>query len=147
MKLFIGSDHRGFKLKQELKTWLKNKNYETIDVGALTYDSIDDYPMVSEKLGRAVSAIPDRRGILLCGSGVGASAAVNKINGIRAAIGINPRQVKAGRHDDNMNILVLAADETSEKLAKQIVEAFLTTKYHKTQRYERRINQIKKLET
>lgn len=147
MTVYIGSDHRGFKLKQELEVWLKSKKHEIVDVGALVYDPTDDYPMVSERLGRAVSVSPERKGILLCGSGVGGSAAVNKIDGVRAAIGINAEQVRAGRHDDKMNILVIAADETSSTLAKQMVEAFLTTPYHKTQRYERRINQVKKLET
>lgn len=146
MKVYFGADHRGFELKQQLKQWLLEKGYAAEDIGAYALDPADDYPVISEKLGRAVVSSENDFGILLCGSGVGASAAVNKIDGIRGAIGISPDQVRAGRHDDDMNVLILGADETEIQSAKQMIKAFLTTPYHKTERYQRRINQIKGLE-
>lgn len=146
MIVYIGADHRGVKLKQTLLKRIAASGYRIRDIGAFVYDPGDDYPLVSESLGRAVSQSTEHRGILLCGSGVGASAAVNKIPGIRAAVGINAQQVQAGRHDDDMNVLVIAADVTDDQLSYRLATVFLTTPYHKTPRYQRRINQIKKLE-
>ena len=146
MKIYIGADHRGFKLKEELKLWLINLGYEVVDMGAVVFDPNDDYPLVAEKLGKAVTNTSGSMGILLCGSGVGASAAVNKIDGIRAAIGISETEVKAGRHDDDMNVLVLAADETSLEAAKKLVAIFVRTPFGQASRYSRRLEQIKKIE-
>lgn len=146
MKIYIGSDHRGFALKQQLKQWLIGKRYLVKDVGANRLDPNDDYPIISEKLGKAVVTADNGFGILLCGSGVGASAAVNKIDGVRGAIGISADQVRAGRHDDNMNVLILPADIIEFSTAKTLVEAFFATSYIRKKRYERRIKEIQKLE-
>lgn len=124
MKIYLGTDHRGFKLKEQLKMWLGEIGHEVIDMGAVVFDPNDDYPLIAEKLGKAVADTLGSRGILLCGSGVGASVAVNKIDGIRAAIGISEAEVKAGRHDDDMNVLVLAADEISFETAKKLAAIF-----------------------
>lgn len=146
MKVYVGADHRGFELKQQLKQWLLEKGYAAEDIGAYALDPADDYPVISEKLGRAVVSSENDFGILLCGSGVGASAAVNKIDGIRGAIGVSPKQVQAGRHDDDMNVLILPADEIQFDDAKKLVEVFLGTSYAKKDRYERRLGEIKRLE-
>lgn len=146
MTIFIGADHRGFKLKEELKAWLEKNGHEIVDVGAVVLDPNDDYPLIAEKLGKAVADTSGSKGILLCGSGVGASAAVNKIDGIRAAIGISEAEVKAGRHDDDMNVLVLAADETSFEMAKKLITIFIRTSFGGTVRYSRRLDQIKRIE-
>lgn len=146
MKVYFGADHRGFELKQQLKQWLLEKRYVVEDIGAYSFDPNDDYPVISEKLGRAVVSSKGGLGILLCGSGVGASAAVNKIDGIRGAIGMSVDQVRAGRHDDDMNVLILPADEIQFDDAKKLVEVFLTTPYAKKERYERRLGEIRKIE-
>ncbi|MBI2310173.1 RpiB/LacA/LacB family sugar-phosphate isomerase [Candidatus Collierbacteria bacterium] len=146
MKIYIGADHRGFKLKEELKLWLINLGYEVVDMGAVVFDPNDDYPLVAEKLGKAVTNTSGSMGILLCGSGVGASAAVNKIDGIRAAIGFSANQVRAGRHDDDMNVLILPSDEIKFAGAKKLVGMFLATPYVKEKRYERRLDEIRKIE-
>jgi len=86
------------------------------------------------------------RGILLCGSGVGVDVVANKLDGVRASIGKSPDQVRAGRKDDDMNILVIAADYTKEEEAKEMVKAFLETEFAKKERFVRRINEIKKIE-
>lgn len=147
MRIYVGSDHRGFELKEKIKKWLRSQGYGFEDVGALAYEPNDDYPLYTEKVGRAVSTSRQSKGILLCGSGVGAVAAANKIRGVIASVGFLPEQVKAGRHDDDMNVLVLAADFISQEQAIEIITAFLTTSFDKTQeRYQRRIDQIKVLE-
>ena len=147
MKIYLGTDHRGFKLKERIIRWLDGQDYEVEDVGATTYDENDDYPVYAEKLGSRVSSDTGSMGVLLCGSGAGAVAAVNKIRGIRASVGLSPEQVRAGRHDDDLNVLVIAADFTEEKEARKMIESFLKTSFDTTQqRYQRRINQIKELE-
>lgn len=146
MTIFIGTDHRGFKLKEELKVWLGGKGHEVVDMGAIVFDPNDDYPLIAEKLGKAVAETLESKGILLCGSGVGASVAVNKIDGIRAAIGISETEVKSGRNDDDMNVLVLASDEIEIEEAKKLITIFVKTPFGKADRYSRRLDQIKKIE-
>lgn len=150
MKVYLGSDHRGFRLKEELKIWLLENHIAGEDLGAYEFDPDDDYPVFSGKVAKAVVSDLkkglDAKGVLLCGSGVGADAAANKFDGIRASIGINIEQVKAGRRDDDMNVLVIAADLTSKKEAKEMVKAFLETDFIKNERHQRRLLQIKKIE-
>lgn len=147
MKIYIGSDHRGYGLKRRLKDWLVRKRYSVEDVGFNHLEYADDYPIISEKLGNAVVADKEGLGILLCGSGVGASAAVNKVQGIRGAIGVTTDQVSAGRHDDDMNVLILPADIVGFSAAKSLSEAFLKTPYAKEERYERRLGEIREIES
>ena len=121
---------------------------EVRDMGAHTYNKADEYPKISAELGRIVSSDELNMGVLLCGSGVGASAAVNKIKGIRGAVGINGKQIQAGRHDDDMNVLIIAADYTGVTEAQEMISAFLDTPFDGDQeRYRRRILEIKALES
>lgn len=145
--IYIGSDHRGFKLKEKLHSWLEDEGYEVADIGAREHDKDDDYPVFAGRLGRSVVKDANGRGVLLCGSGVGAVAAVNKLDGIRGSVGFNKEQVAAGRHDDDMNVLVIAADYINEKKAQELVRVFLETEFDsETERYQRRIDQITELE-
>lgn len=147
MKIFLGSDHRGYELKEKIAKWLQDEGHSIEDVGASSYEKNDDYPVFSKKIGDNVSLENGSMGILLCGSGAGAVAAVNKVKGIRASLGLNPDQVRAGRNDDDINVLVIAADFTLEDEAKRLVDSFLNTPFDATQeRYQRRIDQISKLE-
>src|SRR5262249_37455800 len=109
MKIYIGADHRGFELKQKLVMWLL-LHHPIVDMGTRTFDKTDDYTLYAEKVAAAVSAETTSRGILLCGSGVGVDVVANKKDGVRASIGLSPAQVKEGRADDDMNVLVIAAD-------------------------------------
>lgn len=149
--IFIATDHRGFELKEKLVRWLKDE----VDTDAReglrdiseAHDPDDDYPVVSAELGRLVASDIVNMGVLLCGSGVGASSAVNKIEGVRAAIGLSAAQIKAGRHDDDMNVLVIAADYTDEDTAKEMILTFINTPFEGVEeRYRRRIEQINALE-
>ena len=146
MKIYVGADHRGYSLKEKIKIWLSewNQNYE--DMGAHELDPHDDYSIYSEKVGSMVGKEEGARGILLCGSGVGVDVAANKFDGVRASIGMTPEQVASGRGDDDMNILVLAADFTNENQAKQMLKVFLETKFEANARHKRRLADIKKIE-
>lgn len=133
-------------LKEKISSWLLEMGKEFTDVGATNLDPTDDYTVYAEKVASLVAETQGARGILLCGSGVGVDVIANKFDGIRSSVGKSVAQVKAGRNDDDMNILVIAADYTTEREAKAMVIAFLETKFSKEARYERRIEEIEKIE-
>lgn len=151
MKIYIGSDHRGFELKEKITRWLFEWGYPFEDIGALILDTGDDYTKYASEVASLVSrssfakATADK-GILLCGSGVGVEVVANKFDGVRAAIGKSAAQVKAGRNDDDMNVLVIAADFTKKEEAKEMLKSFLETDFAGKERYKRRLEDIKKIE-
>ena len=144
--IYLGTDHRGFKLKERLKIWLDEEGHDFEDLGAHALDSADDYTTYAARAAAAVGRENSNRGIVLCGSGVGADVTVNKFDGVRGAIGMEPAQVEAGRRDDDMNVLVIAADFTGETEAREMVEKFLSTSYDNLPRHQRRLDDIKKIE-
>ncbi len=146
MKVFIGSDHRGFYLKEKIAKWLFEWGYEYLDVGADNYDEKDDYTKYASEVASLVAENKSSLGVLLCGSGVGVDVTANKFDGVRASVGIDPEQVRQGRNDDNMNILVIAADHTSEHSAEEMLKAFLETDFSGKTRYKRRLEEIVKIE-
>ena len=155
MKIYIGSDHRGFHLKEKIAKWLFEWNYEFEDMGANHLDSKDDYTVYAERVASMMSSHYAKAtrgknkyvfGILLCGSGVGVDVVANKFDGVRASIGKSVGQVKAGRNDDDMNVLVIAADFTKEDEAKEMLKVFLETKFDQAIRHKRRLEDIKKIE-
>jgi ribose 5-phosphate isomerase B len=143
MKVYIGADHRGYDLKEKIKKYLSN--YELEDMGAYELNPNDDYTLFAEKVASMV-ADTDAMGILMCGSGVGVDIVANKFDGVRSSIGKSPEQVEAGREDDDMNILVIAADFTKEKEARDMIEMFLKTKFSGKARYKKRLRDIEKIE-
>lgn len=155
MKIYIGADHRGYELKEKIFKWLTEKDFEVEDYGAYEYDKTDDYTKYAEKVASVVAshyakASRDKNdyvfGILLCGSGVGVDIIANKFDGVRASIAKTNDQIRAGRNDDDMNVLVIAADYTSEEDAKTLVETFLRTPFSGKERYKRRLAEIEMLE-
>jgi ribose 5-phosphate isomerase B len=146
MKIYLGADHRGFKLKEKIKLWLEKTDYSHEDFGAYTLDPNDDYTLYAEKVAAVVGSENSARGILFCGSGVGVDVVANKLDGVRSSIGKTAAQVKAGREDDDMNILVIAADFTKEAEARAMVKNFLSSNYVANARYNRRLNEIKRIE-
>ena len=146
MKIFLGSDHRGYFLKEKIAKWLYENKYDFFDVGAQSLDLSDDYTKYAAEVASLVANEKAGRGIVLCGSGVGVDVITNKFDGIRASIGKTKEQIKAGRRDDNMNILVIAADYTDEYEAKDMVKAFLETKFGEKVRHVRRLKEIEKIE-
>ena len=146
MKVYIGADHRGYKLKEKLFQWLVDGKYSVEDYGAYELDVSDDYVVYAEKVASVVSKVDNRRGVLLCGSGVGVDVVANKFDGVRATVGKSADQVKAGRRDDDMNVLVLAAEFTGVEEAKEMLKAFLETKFDQKSRHKRRLEDIKRIE-
>lgn len=145
-KIFLGADHRGFNLKEKVTKWLFEWKHEFQDLGAQSLEPSDDYTKYAEEVGSLVGKEKDAKGVLICGSGVGVDVVANKFDGVRASIGKNPAQVRAGRNDDDMNILVLAADYTKDDEAREMLKAFLETKFAGKVRFERRIEEIKRIE-
>lgn len=145
MKVIIGADHRGQKLKQAILPILQSKHipYEDISPNPLPDD---DYVDFAEGVGRHIISSEENKGILLCGSGVGMVIAANKMAGVRAGMGESVEQVKAGRADDDMNVLVLAADFQPETDVESLIDAFLTTPFVANDRHIRRLDKISLLE-
>lgn len=144
--LYIGSDHRGFALKEKIVFFLKRKNVEFADFSCDSCSPEDDYPDIAKRVSLEVAKDPGNRGILLCGSGVGVCIAANKINGIRAGAGCSSKVIIAAREQDDINVLCFSADTTSFFKAKKIIKDFLEIKFIPEDRYKRRIVKISALE-
>lgn len=143
MDIYIGADHRGFTLKEKLREWLQGEGHNVTDVGATQEEADDDYPDYGAKVAEAVAEAPDkRRGVVLCGSGVGMAVVANKVIGTRAALVHDAKLAEAARRDDDINILALGADFISEVAAKGVVTAFLSTPFSGEDRHVRRVQKI-----
>lgn len=146
MTIFIGTDHGGFELKNQLVDYLHEKNIRVDDFGAFEYNSEDDYPDVAHKVAKAVLQNPQEfLGILLCRSGVGVCIAANRMKGVRCALGFDEKQVANARADDHINVLALASDFTDLEKAKLLVDAFLTSQKKTEAKYIRRIGKLDEL--
>lgn len=146
MKVGIAADHGGFQLKESLKQWLINSGHAVTDFGANTFDSGDDYPDFVVPLARAVAAGSCERGIAICGSGVGASIAANKVPGVRAALLVDSFSAHQGVEDDDMNLICLGGRVVGAKLAEDLISIFLKAKYIGGERHQRRLEKVNKLE-
>ncbi|NCN87653.1 MAG: RpiB/LacA/LacB family sugar-phosphate isomerase [Candidatus Pacebacteria bacterium] len=146
MKIFLGADHRGFYLKEDIKELLLKKGLEVVDVGNHEYDQSDDYPDFARNLADQVVEDVSSRGIVFCGSGAGVSITANKIGGARACIGLSREQVESARGDDDLNILVIAADYVNRDWVEEMIEVFLGTEFKGEERHLRRLEKIKQLE-
>lgn len=147
MTIYLGADHRGFALKERIKEALAGA-YAVEDLGAARMTPDDDYPDYARAVAEKVAESPsDRRGIVVCGSGFGVDIAANKFAGVRAALAVSPKHIAEGRHDDDVNVLALAADFIDPDDALKIVDAFLTTPFDdKDARFGRRLGKIKEIE-
>ena len=144
--IYIGADHRGYKLKEALKIYLKELNFDFEDLGAGELIPDDDYPDYATLVAEKVVEDPENnRGILICGSGVGVDIVANKIRNIRSALCFDVKQARMSRNDDNANILSLSADFISEDLAKEIVKTWLETPFSGLEHHVRRIEKIRKI--
>jgi RpiB/LacA/LacB family sugar-phosphate isomerase len=146
MKIVIGSDHAGFQLKVAMGDLLRSLNQEVLDVGAFN-ENPSDYPDFAEAVGRAILDRKAERGVLICGSGVGASVAANKITGIRAAVCHDTYSAHQGVEHDDMNVLVLGSRIIGVKLAEDLVKAYLAAKFTNEDRHVRRLAKVKALES
>lgn len=145
--LYIGSDHGGYNLKEQLKQYFEKNGIQYQDVGPFSLDPQDDYPKFSAEVAKKVAEDPqNNRGILLCRSGQGVCIAANKIKGVRAATSWNEAVAEASRHDDNANVLCLPSDYISEEQAQSVVESWLKAEFTQEDRHRRRLAEIQELE-
>src|SRR5215470_15612845 len=145
MKVVIGSDHAGFQLKNAVGDLLRSMGHSVLDVGAFN-ENPSDYPDYAAAVGRAVLEGGAERGVLVCGSGVGASVAANKLKGIRAAVCHDSYSAHQGVEHDNMNVLVLGSRIIGAKLAEDLVKAFLTASFTNEDRHKRRLAKVAAIE-
>jgi len=145
MKVAIGADHAGFDLKECVKAHLLELKHEVLDLG--TRDaSKSDYPDFAEAVGQAVRGGAAERGILVCGSGVGASVAANKIPGVRAGLCHDHYSAHQGVEHDDMNVLVMGGRVIGESVALELVDAFLNSRFTGEERHQRRLDKLRAME-
>ena len=145
MKIVIGSDHAGFELKHQLIPVIQSMGHEVLDVGTDSTAAVD-YPDFAAKVGHAVLDGRAERGVLICGSGVGASVAVNKLHGIRGAVCHDTYSAHQGVEHDDMNVLVLGSRVIGVALASELVRAYLPAKFTHEERHVRRLEKVLALE-
>ena len=145
MRVVLGSDHAGFEMKQQIMEYVKGLGHEVLDVGSHD-DSPSDYPDYAEALGLAVLNNQAERGILICGSGVGASVAANKIPGIRAGVCHDCYSAHQGVEHDNMNVLVLGSRVIGVELARDLAAVFLKATFSGEERHMRRLAKVQLME-
>jgi ribose 5-phosphate isomerase B len=142
----IAADHAGFALKAMLRDELRRDACEIVDFGAQTFVEADDFPDYVIPLARAVAKGEVERGIAICGSGVGACVAANKVRGVRAGICHDTYSAHQGVEHDDMNVLVLGARIIGSELARELVRAFLNAEFDRAERHRRRLEKVNTLE-
>jgi RpiB/LacA/LacB family sugar-phosphate isomerase len=145
MTIVLGSDHAGYEMKIMLADHLKAAGHNVLDVGAHNLEP-SDYPDFAEAVGRAVVDGKAERGILICGSGVGASVAANKIRGIRAGLCHDHYSAHQGVEHDDINVLVLGSRVIGSALAKELATSFVGARFTQEERHQRRLAKVKRLE-
>ena len=145
MRIVIGSDHAGFELKKQIAVYLKQRKHEVLDIGTDSTEPVD-YPDYAEALGKAILEGRAERGVLICGSGVGASVAANKMPGIRAGLCHDTYSAHQGVEHDDTNVLVLGARVVAYALAEELVRAFIEASFSNEERHRRRLEKIKAME-
>lgn len=146
MNIAIGTDHGGFTLKQVVIDELKKQGHVVIDCGARSLEPGDDYPDFAREVGTVIQRGDAERGIVICGSGVGASVAATKMRGIRAAVCHDTYSAHQGVEHDNMNVLAIGARIVGDELAKELVRAFVAAKFSGEERHVRRVNKVMEIE-
>jgi ribose 5-phosphate isomerase B len=146
MRVGIAADHGGFILKAELAESLRGAGYQVVDLGAHQLSPADDYPDFVIPLARAVAAGDVERGVALCGSGVGASIAANKVAGVRAGLIHDVFSARQGVEDDDMNVFCLGGKVIGSGLALELIETFLTARFSGAARHRRRLAKVRALE-
>lgn len=139
-KIIIGSDHAGLELKESLKTYLSELNYEVTDIGTHTKDAVD-YPIIAKQLANSIAKKEFSKGILVCGSGIGMSITANKTKGIRAVVCSDTTSARFSRLHNDANVLCLGQRIIGEYLAKDICKIWLETNFEED-RHQRRVNLI-----
>ena len=142
MRIYLGSDHAGYDLKNHLVTWLTAAGHEAVDCGPHEYDAVDDYPPFVMLAASRVATDPDSLGIVIGGSGNGEAIAANKVDGIRAALAWSEETARLGREQNNANVVSVGARMHTEDEATKFVEAFVNTPFSGEERHIRRIDMM-----
>ncbi len=146
-KIYIGADHAGFALKAKIKRYLLKKKYDVVDLGNTKYVKEDDYPLYGWNVAKAVAKTKHAYGILICGSSEGICIVANKIKGIRAVAASDKKTAELARAHNDANVICLSGWHTTRWKAKRIIKAFLNTPFSGEYRHQRRVTQIKQLES
>jgi len=146
MRISVAADHNGYELKNEISEILKRYGHDVIDIGPHSLDPLDDYPDFAKPLAKSVSSGETDRGIMVCGSGVGASVAANKVKGVRAAVCHDIYSAHQGVEHDNMNVLCLGSRIVGTEVVRELVSAFITAEYTNEERHARRLNKVIEME-
>lgn len=141
--VYIGSDHAGYQLKEELKNFMTEKGFKFLDLGCFSQDSID-YPDIAREVTEKVVDEKKSLGVLICGTGIGMMMSANKRTGVRAAVCTHELMAKMARLHNDANVLTLGSRITGSELAKHILEVFLTTEFENDERHKRRIAKMEK---
>jgi len=144
-RIAIASDHAGFALKEEIGAQLRREGFLVLDLGTNTTEPVD-YPDYSRAIGKAIQEGQAERGILVCGSGVGASVAANKMKGVRAGLCHDTYSAHQGVEHDDMNVLCLGARVIGTELARELVTSFLAARFSGEERHVRRLDKVKEIE-
>lgn len=144
--IYIGADHRGFELKEELKRRLESDGFDVEDMGNEVFDPADDYVDFAKAVAQSVAQDSDGKGILICGSGVGVDMAANKVRGARSCLVFDEKRAMQSREHEDANIISLASDVLIADTAYEMVKAFIATPFTGEERHVRRINKLKELE-
>ncbi len=145
MIIALGSDHAGFDLKQELLAQVRELGHEVVDCGTDSTAPVD-YPDFARKVGEAVASGQAERGVLICGSGAGASIAANKVRGIRAALAHDHYTAHQSVEHDDANVLVMGSRVIGVAVARELVQAFLGAQFTHEERHVRRLNKVLQME-
>ena len=145
MRIVVGADHRGYEMKDEIAAALRRGGHEVVDVGTNSADSVD-YPDYARAIGEAITDGRAERGVIVCGSGVGASIAANKIRGVRAAVCHDMYSAHQGVEHDDMNVLCLGSGVVETELALELVKAFVGARLRDEERYHRRLSKVAEME-
>ena len=146
LRIALGADHGGFQLKSELLPWLQAQGHEVFDLGARECDPADDYPDIAEAVARLVASGRAQRGIIICGSGVGACIAANKVPNVRACLCHDTYSAHQGVEHDDMTVLCLGARVVALELVKDLVTAFLNARFSTEPQYRRRLGKVLEIE-
>lgn len=146
MKIYLASDHAGFDLKEAIKVYLQDHNYQVEDCGALVFNQTDDYPDLIVLAAQKVAQDSASKGIVFGKSGAGEAIVANKVHGIRAILGFSEDNVLLAREHNDANILSLGSAFVTPDLGKKLVQLFLDTPFTGEERHRRRIEKIKELE-
>ena len=146
MRVAVGADHAGFELKQHLVPWIEASGHEVVDLGAHEFNAADDYPDFAYAVAGAVLSGEAERGIVVCGSGVGACITANKLPGVRACLCHDTFSARQGVEHDDMNVICLGGRIIGQDLSKEILRAFLGASFLAEPRFQRRLDKLLRVE-